>query len=233
MQLTLITLFLFFQSAIFFLTLFLFHNSPTQDTYSYFSNYLWKSSTPAEPEKRVVVSYAFDKYDYKDFETRNCLIITYENGFHIWDIEDTKNIFEICSIKSEEKKKYFYSKILPTPFNEIKGQPKNIFSSMRPVLLSYDGEGFLSWTSLSTKHEESRKSHQKISGIDANRHVICIVSSSFFFCKLKYFHYFFHSFYLDFIVGFAYLFFCFYNWDFQPIFLGRIIFCLILFKCYF
>ena len=180
-QLTLITLFLFFQSAIFFLTLFLFHNSPTQDTYSYFSNYLWKSSTPAEPEKRVVVSYAFDKYDYKDFETRNCLIITYENGFHIWDIEDTKNIFEICSIKSEEKKKYFYSKILPTPFNEIKGQPKNIFSSMRPVLLSYDGEGFLSWTSLSTKHEESRKSHQKISGIDANRHVICIVSSSFFF----------------------------------------------------
>ena len=129
----------------------------------------------------MVVSYAFDKYDYKDFETRNCLIITYEKGFHIWDIEDTSNIFEIFSHKPNEKRKYLYSKILPTPYNETVKDQTHVFASIRPVLLSYDGEGFLSWTSLSSTVEQSKKSNQQISGIDANRHVICIVSFFPFF----------------------------------------------------
>jgi hypothetical protein len=146
-------------------------------------------------EKEQILSCTFDQYELGE-QTRRCLILTYQRGIQIWDIEDLENVVEIHS-KRDFDRPIKSAMILPTTLAEKRDKHKSVFSGHRPVLailcgndgryqssiLFYSLSGGKLLDQLTLNYgakNKSKASDLTIHSMYCNRNVICLVSTKIF-----------------------------------------------------
>lgn len=86
--------------------------------------------TPASSmeEKDSIISASFDRLEITNGQSHQCLILTFVNGFQIWDLQNPENVHELCSRREGPIKTL---KFLPPPL--IEETENCIFFEKRPL----------------------------------------------------------------------------------------------------
>lgn len=88
-----------------------------------------KSSSSGTPEEKDIINWASFDYLTIGGQQHQILILSYMNGFQIWDIQDPLNVHELLSKREGPIK---CVKVLPTP-SKIESENHPFFNK-RPLL---------------------------------------------------------------------------------------------------
>eukprot|EP01119_Soliformovum_irregulare_P018503 TRINITY_DN5696_c0_g1_i6.p1 TRINITY_DN5696_c0_g1~~TRINITY_DN5696_c0_g1_i6.p1 ORF type:complete len:661 (-),score=173.81 TRINITY_DN5696_c0_g1_i6:376-2358(-) len=87
------------------------------------------TSSQFKEEKDQIISASFDSIEIGN-ELHQCLLLTYTNGWQIWDLHDPDNVHEVIS-RREKEGPIKCIKALPQPYSE---KPGDHFHGRRPVI---------------------------------------------------------------------------------------------------
>ncbi|XP_010482879.1 PREDICTED: autophagy-related protein 18f-like [Camelina sativa] len=113
----------------------------------------------------------FDKLEKEDGDARRVLLLAFQSGFQVWDVEDTENVHVIVSAHDGQAS---FMQMLPNPLNS--GVLDDRFYESRP-LLAVCGDS--SWEDKSSKQISSEDPGSETVVIPTNVYVYSLKSQSY------------------------------------------------------
>lgn len=80
----------------------------------------------------------FDRLELGSGETRHVLLLTYLNGFQVWDVEEARNVRELVSRRDGHVS---FLRLQPRPYSQDCHDGGGVLKAARPLLLVVTGDG--------------------------------------------------------------------------------------------